>query len=531
MALEPMIGTYIGDDRYDDRLPDPSDEGVAARKAFMEKSLAERSKIDAGRLDVELRTTLDVLESGCRRELDSIRWRMDRFAAVTHLFGPGNLLADIGSLQRGDSPERVDKLVARLSAIPMYLGAIGKVADEAARVGQVAPGLVVDRAIGQIERLLALQPEASPGMSPVKAAGEEDRARVAKVLREEVWPAYGNYLETLKRYRPFARDTIGLLALPDGDAMYASCILSFTTLPLEAKRVHDTGLEQLASIQEERQHIAERLGFPDASAAIKEHTASGKNTASSREDMLRLIEDQVRRSWEAAPGYFGRLPKENCRVRKVEEFREDDMPGAFYQPGTADGSRPGVYYVNTGHLSERYLHQTATTTFHEGNPGHHFQITIEMEFTDRMPLRRFGGFLVGDAFVEGWGLYSERLSEEMGLFQDDYERLGMLEAQGFRACRLIVDTGIHALGWDRERAIKQMMESGTPRADAEIEVDRYISWPGQALAYMIGQLEIQRWRADAAKRAGSSFALKGFHDRLLALGSLPLGVLERELRS
>src|SRR2546428_5358103 len=157
--------------------------------------------------------------------------------------------------------------------------------------------------------------------------------------------------------------------------------------------------------------------------------------------MLAQVEGQVRRSWEVAPGYFGRLPKENCNVRKIEEFREADMPGAFYQPGTADGSRPGVYYVNTGHLSERYLHQTATTTFHESNPGHHFQITIEMEFTDRMPLRRFGGFLVGDAFVEGWGLYSERLAEGMGVVQDDSERLGRLEAQGCGAARAPVRHG------------------------------------------------------------------------------------------
>jgi uncharacterized protein (DUF885 family) len=531
LAIEPMVGTYIGDDRYDDKLPDPSEEGIAKRKDFLERSLAERSKIDAGGLDVEVRTTLDVLENGCRRGLDSIRWRMDRFTAVTHLFGPGNLLADIGSLQRADTPERVQKFIGRLSAIPNYLAGVGKVAEEAARIGQVAPALVVDRAIGQIGRLIALDPGASPGMNPVKESSDDVRSRVASVLRDRVWPAYAGYLDALKRYRPHARDSIGLLALPDGDAMYASSILSFTTLPLEPKRVHDTGLEQLAKIQDERKQIAQRLGFPDATAAIKSYTDSGKNTASSREDMVRLVEDQVRRSWEAAPRYFGRLPKRNCEVRKVEEFREDDMPGAFYQPGTADGARPGRYYVNTGHLTERYLHQTATTTFHEANPGHHFQISIEMEFTDRLPLRRFGGFLVGDAFVEGWGLYSERLADEMGLFMDDYERLGMLEAQAFRACRLIVDTGIHALGWDRARAVRQMMDGGTPKADSEIEVDRYISWPGQALAYMVGQLEIQRWRAEAAKRAGSSFGLKDFHDRLLALGSLPLGVLERELQA
>jgi uncharacterized protein (DUF885 family) len=532
LELEPFLGTYIGDDRYDDRLPDPSEDGVARKRDFYQSYQTELQKLDPAGLDVDLRTTLDVLDSGCRRQLASIQWRLDRLEAVTHLFGPGNLLADMGSLQRADTSERLEKFVARLSAVPAYLEAVGQVMEGAVREGQVSPALVVDRTIGQVERLLSLDPGESPGTNPLgDSASDRDRDRVVAVLREQVWPAYRGYLEALRTYRPHARDSIGLVAIPNGEEMYAAQILSFTTLPLEAKRVHDIGLEQLAGIQEERRQIAEGLGFPDVETAIAEHIASGKDTASTRQEMIRLIEDQVRRSWEAAPQFFGRLPKENCIVKPVEEFREDDMPGAFYQSGTADGSRPGVYFMNTGHLDQRYLHQTATTSFHEANPGHHFQITIEMEFADRLPLRRFGGAFVGDAFVEGWGLYSERLADEMGLFQDEYERLGMLEAQAFRACRLIVDTGIHALGWDREQSVLQMMQSGAPRADAEIEVDRYISWPGQALAYMIGQLEIQRWRTEAAERQGSSFSLKDFHDRLLALGSLPLAALERELKA
>jgi uncharacterized protein (DUF885 family) len=531
LELEPFLGTYIGDDRYDDRLPDPSDEGQERKRDFYRSYQRELEQLDPGDLDVDLRTTLDVLDSACRRQLESIRWRLDRLEAVTHLFGPGNLLADMGSLQRADTPERVDKYVARLSAVPAYLGAIGEVIDGAVKDGQVSPALVVDRTIGQIERLLSMEPEQSPAMNALgESVSERDRERVTEALRARVLPAYQGYLEALRRSRPQARDSIGLLALPNGDEMYAAQILSYTTLPLAAKRVHDIGLEQLAKIQEERREIARRLGFSDVKSAISAHIESGKDTASSRQEMLDLIEDQVRRSWEAAPRYFGRLPKDNCLVKPIEEFRENDMPGAFYQPGTADGSRAGAYFVNTGHLDERYLHQTATTSFHEANPGHHFQLTLEIEFADRLPLRRFGGAFVGDAFVEGWGLYSERLAEEMGLFLDDYERLGMLEAQAFRACRLIVDTGIHALGWDRERSVLQMMESGSSRADCEIEVDRYISWPGQALAYMIGQLEIQRWRSEAAARDGSSFSLKDFHDRLLSLGSLPLSALERELK-
>jgi uncharacterized protein (DUF885 family) len=526
---EPILGTMVGDERYDDRLPDPSEAGLDRRERFYEGALSDLDSIDRPTLDLDLRTTMDVLETGAKRELDFIAHRIDRFYGVTHLFGPGNLLADLASTQRADTPERLEKYLGRLSAIPAYLEATGQVAEEAARIGQTVPRLVVDRAIAQVERLLALSPEGSPGMAPVSDSGDADKNAVAAIMKETVWPAYQGYLEMLKRYQPFARDTIGLSALPNGDEMYASQILSFTTLPLEAEKVHALGKEELARIQEERRKIAEGLGYQDVETCLAEYKASGKDIAESREALVRLVEEQVARSWEAAPTFFGRLPTDNCQVKPVEEFREKDMPGAFYNPPTADGSRPGVYYVNTGDLEERLLHQTATTTFHEANPGHHFQLSIEIQFTDRLPLKRFGAYMVGDAFVEGWGLYSERLGDEMGLFLDEYERLGMLEAQGFRAGRLIVDTGLHALGWDRERAVRQMEETGAARADSEIEVDRYIAMPGQALAYMIGQLEIQKWRRAAAKREGSKFSVKDFHDRVLSLGSLPLSALEREL--
>jgi uncharacterized protein (DUF885 family) len=529
LEIYPIIGTFIGDERFDDRLPDPSEDGLARRKTLFEGAMADLATIDRDALDVDMRTTLSVLETGATRELADLEHRMDRFYSVTHLFGPGTLTATIGSNQRADTPERLEKYVSRLRAFPRFLEETRKVAMEAARSGQVVPALVVDRAIAQVERLLSLPPEETPAMKPVQSASDQDKEKVVSALREAVLPAYSAYLEALRAYRPSARDTIGLSALPNGEEMYASQVLGFTSLPLEAQSVHDTGHQQLAMIQEERQAIAKQLGHDDVQTALAEYQASGKNSAGSRQEMLDIVADQVRRSWEAAPSYFGRLPKENCQVQPIDEFQEDDMPGAYYNPPTEDGSRPGIYYVNTGHLEGRPLHQTATTSFHEANPGHHFQLSIEQGFTERLPLRRFGGFLVGDAFVEGWGLYSERLADEMGLFVNEYERLGMLEAQGFRAGRLIVDTGIHALGWDRERAVEKMMETGSTRLDSEIEVDRYIAMPGQALAYMIGKLEIDRWRGAAGEREGPRFSMRDFHDRVLALGSLPLAALEREL--
>jgi uncharacterized protein (DUF885 family) len=529
LEAEPILGTEVGDERFDDRLPDVTDEGRAKREALQRAALEGLDALPTGDLDVELRTSLDVMAAAARRDLAEIEHRWDRFAAVTHLFGPGQILADLGSIQRADTPERMERYVERLSGMPHYLEGMEEIARDGARAGQTVPKVVIDRTIAQVERLLALAPEDSPALMPLAEDATEARSRITGIVRDKIMPAYEHYLGVLKEYAPSATETIGLSALPDGEKLYETQILAWTTLPLEPQRVHDLGVEDLAKIQEERSEIAEELGYPDAAKAIEAHDSSGRNNASSREELVRIAEAQVQKGWDAAPRFFGRLPDDNCEVRPVEEFREADMPFAFYMSPTEDGSRKGIYYVNAYDLPNRPLHHLATTTYHEANPGHHFQLAIEQEFRERPALRRFGGILGGSAFIEGWGLYSERLADEMGLFDDPFERLGMLDAQAHRAARLIVDTGIHALGWDRDRAIHQLEEAGTPHTDAVIETDRYISWPGQALSYKIGQLEIERWRHNAEEREGSAFSLSDFHDRLLALGSLPLPSLQREL--
>jgi uncharacterized protein (DUF885 family) len=406
LESEPLLGTQVGDERFDDRLADASETGRERNRRFFRQALDDLAAIDRPSLDQDLRATLDVLEAVSRNQLDAIEHRLDRFNAVSHFTGPGTLLAELASLQRADTRERLDKYVSRLGAIPEFLDQLAESARDGARAGQVAPAVVTDRMIGLLERLLALAPEASPGIAPVAEASEADRSRVVDVLRDQVWPAYGRYLETVREYRASARDSIGLSDLPGGDAIYASQVRTFTTLPLDPRDVHEIGVTELAGIQQERRVIAERLGHPDAASAVRAHTESGKNTAGSREEMVRLAEVQVQRSWDAAPGYFGRLPKQNCEVKAVEEFRERDMADAFYYPPSMDGSRLGIYYVNTSDLQKRPLHHLASITYHEANPGHHFQVSIEQEFGDRLPLRRFGGILAGSAFIEGWGLYS-----------------------------------------------------------------------------------------------------------------------------
>jgi uncharacterized protein (DUF885 family) len=525
LELEPLVGTMVGDERFDDRLGDPSEAGRERSAAIHRAVLDELGSIDRDPLDLVLRTTLDLAASIAERQLSDIEHRVDRLSVASHLWGPGQLLAELASMQRADTPDRLDRYVARLRAIPAYLSAIEEIVEEGPRVGVTSPKVVAERAVHQVERLLEIAPEDSPAVAPV-AESAEGRERVVSAIRDEVNPAYQKYLESLRGYLPHATDTIGLSALPGGDAMYGAQILTWTTLPLGAQEVHDLGVERLARIQEERAEIGARLGFATPEDAVAAHGASGKNTASSREEFLRLAREQVDRSWEAAPSFFGRMPSANCEVKLVEEFREADMPFAFYQSPTSDGSRAGIYYVNAYGLPERPLHHLASTTYHEANPGHHFQLTIEQEIPDRPELRRFGGIFAGSAFIEGWGLYSERLADEMGLFLNDYERLGMLDAQAHRAARLVTDTGIHALGWSRERSIAALEAGGVPNVDAVIEIDRYIALPGQALSYMIGMIEIERARA-AASADGTS--LQTFHDRLLGLGSLPLPALRREL--
>jgi len=529
LEAEPILGTEIGDERYDDRLPDPGPEGRAERERLHRGALEEIALLDGSELEPDTRITLDILETVARRDLASLEHRTDRLSAVSHLWGPAGLIGELASLQRADTPERLERYAARISATPAYYEAMREIMREGIADGVTAPRIVVERTLGQTERLIEAGADDSPALAPVAAEDARGRDLLAGAISEHLLPALVGYRDAVRDYLPHATETIGLSELPGGDAMYAASILSWTTLELDPREVHELGTSDLAKIQDERRRSAEILGHPDAATAEAAIADDPSYRFESPEALKGTAEEQVRRSWDRAPEWFGRMPNANCEVRLVEPFREADMPFAFYNPPTEDGSRAGVYYVNGFDLSRKPRHHLASTTYHEANPGHHFQISLEQEMQGRPPMRRYGGFLAGSAFTEGWGLYSERLADEMGMYDDESERLGMLDLQGMRAGRLVVDTGIHALGWSRERAIQTLEDAGVPTVEATIEIDRYITMPGQALSYKIGQFEIEKQRAAAAERDGSSFSLQAFHDRLLSMGSLPLTVLRREL--
>lgn len=527
LMQEPMFATEAGEEALDDRLPDLGEDGLAERDGVHAAALERCESFDRDALGLEDRAMLDLVEFVARRELDIVRLRFDRFWAVSHmigghLYGPPQLLGQIGSLQRADSRERADRYLGRLSAIPRYLAQAERTMADGFQAGQTAPRVVVERSIEMVGVQLATPPAKSPLLDLVH--DDELRKRVEMTLADAVYPAYATYLDALREYAERARTTIGLSALPGGDAMYAAEVRGWTTLDRSAEDLHALGVVELAAIDDERRSIAGRLGHPDAAAAIAALEGAGRNTIG-RDALLALVRDQVQRAWDAAPRFFGRLPTSGCEVRPVPDAQEDHILDYYLGP-TADGSRPGVFYLNT---KPRQRHSMATTTYHESNPGHHFQVALALQQADRPALWRFAGELQGAAYAEGWGLYCERLADEMGLYADDYERLGMLELQALRAARLVVDTGIHALGWDRDRALGVLQATGLSAWKAAVEVDRYIAMPGQALCYKLGQREIERWRAAAERDPG--FRPAAFHDRLLRLGFLPLPTLERELRA
>lgn len=531
LELNPTTATLYGDERYDDRLEDPGPQGRARGVALARETIAAAEAMDPTDLSVEDRITRELLLIICRLALEEEELGLYRLAGIDQVSGPQTVLPQVAQFQRADNPERLERFLARLRAYPAYLAAHVENLREGIQTGLTAPRVIVSETIEQLEGLLAVPPEAHPVTVAARVADEADRGRVAEVVAAVVRPAEGALVDFLRReYLPASREAPGLWAVPNGEALYRQRIRAWTTLDLDPRQLHQTGLALLEEIEEERRQISRAAGFGNDTAAYRASLAADPtNVPGTAEELLERARSLIARAMEAAPRAFGRLPRTGVEVRAVEPYKERTSPFAYYYPPAADGSRPGIYYANTYDLPSRLFSRLATTTFHEAIPGHHFQIALEMEHPRLNRFRRLGSRLAGGAFAEGWGLYAERLADELGLFSSQAERFGMLDAQAWRAARLVVDTGLHALGWSRQEALEFLRRAGLPETDAAIETDRYIVWPGQALSYMTGQLEIQRLRREIAARLGSAFDLRRFHDEVLAHGSLPLAILRREL--
>jgi uncharacterized protein (DUF885 family) len=536
LDLSPITATLLGYEQGMDRLDDPGPEGRAKAKALMMVTLADADSIEAQAaestdLPLEERITLDILRVICDIELEQQAQRVDRLKVVDQMDGPQTYMPLLAAFQPTETPAQFDAFLARLAQYPKFMAANAEVVREGLAGGLTAARIVTERVISQLERLLAIPDEQSPIVTVLKLPKPSDRDRLVEAVGKYVRPADRLFLDALLGdYRAASREEPGLCSAPRGDEIYKTQIRAWTSLDADAAELHRIGLEELASIEAERRIIARGLGFGDDTKAARRALRSDPSAMpASIDELVDRARGQIERALAAAPAYFGRLPRAGCEVRPVEPFKEADSPAAYYYPPSIDGSRGGVYYVNTYDLPSRSYVGLASMSFHEAVPGHHFQIALQAEHPSLNTFRRLGSRMAGMAYVEGWGLYSERLADEMGLYLNQSERFGMLDGQSHRAARLVVDTGIHAFHWTREKSIAQLLAAGQSETDSVIETDRYICMPAQALTYKVGQREIERLRREATSALGAAFDIRAFHDAVLGHGTLPLATLAKEL--
>jgi uncharacterized protein (DUF885 family) len=530
LEQEPLWATLQGIETWDDRLDDPSAAGRAASMAMVDGWADQVEALTGPGLSVEDTVTLGLMRAVIQRFRRSHELRLWEMDAIDQNDGPQALPGQLARFARTDSPERLDRLLARLAAYPVWVEAHRANVAEGVAARRTAAAPVLDRCIDQTRRLLETPVEQSPLLAANGALGEADRTRLRVAVETHVRPALAAWLGTLEEHAAHVRPGVGVCYLPDGEAVYRAAIERYTNLSEEPQAIHDYGLARLDEIEAAEASIAEALGHPSVRELRVFLDGDPANHATTPAEMVGLVEEWVRRAEVEAPRWFGDPPAEHCVVKAVEPHAERDAPAGFYYPPAADGSRPGTYFLNTYEPAARPLHQVVPMTFHEAVPGHHFQLTIERHLEGLPAFRVYGSILASGAFIEGWALYAERLSAEMGLYRTPLERFGAWESEAHRAARLVVDTGLHAFGWTRQQSIDMLItRAGLSRLDAEIETDRYIAWPGQALSYMIGQREILALRAQLEARDGDRFDHRAFHDAVIGHGSLPLTVLREQL--
>ncbi|WP_457349807.1 DUF885 domain-containing protein [Roseateles sp. P5_D6] len=540
LQRQPILATSLGDPRYNDRLIDTT---TAAYRVQAKRELQEQLKALTGfskaKLEPRDRVSYSILRLDLEQNLAGERFP-DWMQPISQIGGLPSFLAQMGtgqSIQPFRTTKDYDDWLKRLAlAVPLFDGSIANMRD-GLKAGVTQPRAVMEKVLPQLTALAVTDPEKSLFWGPIKnfpeAVPAADRERIAaemrKLLSTGVLPAYARLLAFVRdEYMPKARKSTGWSALPDGKAWYAHRVQQSTTLKLTPDQIHAIGLKEVARILGEMEGVRKEVGFQgDLKGFFKYLQDDPRFYFSKPEDLLNGYRELQKKINGLTPKLFDIQPKADYEVKEVEAFRAESAAGASYQNGTTDGSRPGVFYVNTFNLKAQPIFGMETLSLHEASPGHHFQISIAQEDTTLPAFRRFGSNYT--AYVEGWALYSESLGKELGLFTDPYQWYGRLSDEQLRAMRLVVDTGLHAKGWTRERAIRFMLDnSSMAESDVVSEVERYIVWPGQALGYKIGQLEITKLRAEATQALGPKFDVKGFHRVVLTAGQVPLPVL-REL--
>jgi uncharacterized protein (DUF885 family) len=544
LKRNPVQALLRGDLRYADRLGDMfSDAHYQAEKAADESDLAALHAIPRGQLDAQDQLAYDVFEYQTK---DALRGLQPDLLSVTealpinHFFGIHTFYPTLASGQGGAPYNNVADYENSLKRNKDFAANIDEAIAQWRKgeaAGVVDTKLTVNNMIEQLNAQLALKPEDSPYWGPIKSFPKDvsaaDEARLTAAYRDSItnviYPALTRMRDFLKNdYLGHARDGVGEMYLKGGDALYRYQIQSTTTLPLTADEIHQTGLSEVARITSEMEKVRQEVGFNgDLHAFFDYMRTSPKFQPKSREALTQGYYALQKEVEPKLPALFSNMPKAGLVIRPYEPFREKFEAGGSYEQGTPDGSRPGTFYFNAYDLPSRSTWAMTTLFLHEGEPGHHFQISLAQENAALPPFMRFGG---NTAYVEGWALYAETLGYPMGLYKDPYPRFGTLNDEMLRAMRLVVDTGIHAKGWTRDQAIDYMLShSGMSKTDATAEVERYIAIPSQAVAYKVGALTIQRLRDKAKAELGDKFDIREFHAQVLMSGALPLQILEQKI--
>ncbi len=540
LKLNPIQATQVGDSRYNDQWPNNASQAQREKvEAFQREWLARLSALNPSGLEAQARLSFDILHANLSRRVASDRfpdWKMpvNQFRSVV------NMAPQLGS-GRGAQPFKTvkdyDNWLARANQLPLIFDTTIENMRIGLRDGVTQPKVLMQKVLPQIDSLLKGSVEENIFWMPIKNMPKEFSARDAERLNNayrelievKILPAYRRMRVFIENeYLPKCRDSFSISALPDGQAWYAHLVKQHTTTDMSPEQIHNLGLSEVARIQMQMRGVMQSVGFK---GELKEFfaymTAPSEFTFANEADLLKAYNDFRARVDAGIPKLFSLTPRAGFEIRPIEAFRAASAAGGSYQGPSLDGKRAGIFYINTFDLPSRKTWDMEALYLHEAVPGHHFQIALKQELEGLPMFRRFGS---ETAFSEGWGLYAESLGKELGVYTDPYQYFGRLQAELWRAIRLVVDTGLHSKNWTREQVIQYMKDnSATTDTEAISETERYIAVPGQALAYKIGEQKILQLRKRAEAKLGANFDPREFHAEILKDGSLPLGVLEAKI--
>jgi len=534
----PEFATYIGHAGHDNAWTDLSMAAIARRKREAGRTLAVLKTIDRRRLSAADRLTYDLLSHEGQIAVEQARFP-NELIQVTALSGIQRDIPDVVSLMKITRAEDATALFARLQSFPRLVRQVIALLDTGMTRGITPPRITLQGVADAVGRQIVDDPATSAMIAPLASLPatipEAERTRLrergAAIVRDSVLPAWRQLHRFITdRYVPGARESIGLSAVPDGEAWYAFSVRQHTTTGMTASEIHALGLREVQRIRAQMDSVIAQTGFTGGFGDFIQFLRTDPRFFfTDSGSLLREYRDIAKRIDPGLIRLFGRLPRTPYGVIAVPAYSERNVTTAYYMPGSPEAGRPGYFYANTYDLKARPKWEMEALTVHEAVPGHHLQIALAQELENVPEFRRYLGFT---AFVEGWGLYAESLGRDLGLYTDPYSRFGALTYDMWRAVRLVIDTGLHSMGWSRQQAIDYFAaNSSKPIHDITVEVDRYISWPGQALAYKVGQLKIRELREHASRELGDAFDVRAFHDEVLGAGAVPLDLLDARIRA